>query len=245
MATANFVVDTTELLTQAAEAAAGIGSIVVGFKNVELARKYYNLYKRQQDFYYDVFQSGVEIPLLQEVYNLPYYAKDYAARVATLYNSVTGPFGGASGDTLGWWTRHANMYGVTPDSHITELDADLVRLQSDWTNYLFRFEELWADVRNDSRWARRLLVHNIGLKQGAQVSASLNSSLKEYQGHITDLSSQLAAYGNGIAKFAGYKRGMPDTADMFSQGTSYETKQAPTQELSNTPSYTRLGTGPE
>lgn len=222
MATANFVTDITEIITQAAEAAAGIGSILAGFKNVELARKYYDLYAEQRNFYYDVFHNGVEAPLINELYTIPVYARQYATRVATLYNGVTGPFGGQSGDILGWWTRHANMYGAAVDAQITELDTDQARLQSDWTNYLFRFEELWADVRNDTRWTRRLAAHNLGIKQGSAVSATLNSSLTEFQGHISDMASQLATYGNGIARYAGYKRGMADTVDDFNSGAAYE-----------------------
>ena len=213
--------DLTEVLTQVAEAAAGIGSILASMKNVELARKYYDIYKYQRDFYYSVFQSGVEVPLITEIYFKPYYYKDYAARVDTLYNSATGPFGGQSGDIMGWWARHTGMYGEAPDAQITELETDTARLRSDWSNYLFRFEELWADVRNDKRWADRLMLHNVGLKQGTQVVSNLTSSLKEYQANISDMGNQLATYGNGIAAYAGYKRGMADTADNFSHGAVF------------------------
>lgn len=221
MATASFVTDLTEVATQIAEAAAGIGSIVSGFKTVSLARKYYDLYKQQRDFYYTVFQNGVESPLINEANAIPFYYADYAARAATAFNTVTGPFGGESTNTLGWWTRHSNMYADSPDPLITELDADTARLRSDWANYLFRFEELWQEVRNDSRWSKRLAVHNIGLKQGTAVVSSLNSSLDQYQENIADLGNQLATYGNGIAKYVGYKRGLADTADDFTTGTNF------------------------
>lgn len=237
MVTASFVVDTTEIATQIAEAIAGIGSIVAGMKNVELARKYYDLYKQQRDFYYSVFQQGVEIPLISEVYNTPYYYKDYAARVNTLYNADTGPFGGESGDITGWWIRHANMYGQDKDGMIGELEADEARIRSDWTNYLFRFEELWADVRNDQRWANRLTVHNIGLKQGAQVATNLQTSLEKFQDNISDLSSQLATYGNGIAQYAGYKRGLQDTSNQFNTGTSFAPVTMPFNSLPNNLNY--------
>lgn len=217
----------TETFTQIAEAAAGIGSLLAGLKNVQLARKYYDIYTHQREFYYSVFQQGVEIPLLTEIYFKPYYYKDYGARVDTLYNPVTGPFGGDSGDILGWWKRHSAMYGVLPDPEITELEVDTARIRSDWSNYLFRFEELWADVRNDKRWADRLMLHNVGLKQGTQVVTNLTSSLKEYQANISDLGNQLATYGNGIATYAGYKRGLADTADDHSKGTTYAQDGSP------------------
>lgn len=221
MATANFVTDLTEIFTQVAEAAAGIGSLIAGFKTVSLARKYYDLYREQRDYYYNTFQNGVELPLVNDIYNIPIYLKDYAGRAGTIYDPVTGPFGGQSGNIENWLARHAKMYATTADEKITELEPDKARLQSDWTNYLFRFEEVWADTRNDIRWGQRLMVHNIGLKQGTAVTSSLNSSLGEYQDHLRDLSSQLATYGNGIAKYAGYKKGLSDTSDDFAKATSF------------------------
>jgi hypothetical protein len=119
------------------------------------------------------------------------------------------------------------MYGEQPDAQISELEVDTARIRSDWSNYLFRFEELWADVRNDKRWADRLMLHNVGLKQGTSVVSNLTSSLKEYQANISDLGNQLATYGNGIAMYAGYKRGLSDTADDFSRGTTFAQDGSP------------------
>lgn len=50
MASAAFVTDTTEIITQATEAAAGIAGILNAFKIIDLQRKYFNLYKQQRDF---------------------------------------------------------------------------------------------------------------------------------------------------------------------------------------------------
>lgn len=220
-------IDLVEIATQAIEAAAGIGALIQGFKLAELSRKYYDLYNAQRQFYYTVFQNGVETPLLADVYGKPIYTINYAARVATAVNNVTGPFGGASTDIAGWWKRHANMYAFAPDPLITELPIDQAALQSDWTNYLFRFEELWADIRNDERWARRLAIHSIGIKQGAEVSTALDSALTQYQDNIQDFSNQLATYGNGAAKYAGYKRGLSDMRDDFSHGTAFQRNVSP------------------
>lgn len=220
-------IDLVEIATQVIEAAAGIGALVQGFKLAELSRKYYDLYNAQRQFYYTVFQNGVEVPLIADVYGKPIYVINYVTRAATAYNSITGPFGGASTDIAGWWKRHANMYAFAPDPLITELPVDQAALQSDWTNYLFRFEELWADIRNDERWARRLALHSIGIKQGAEVSTALDSALTQYQENIQDFSNQLATYGNGAAKYAGYKRGLADMADEFSHGTQYQRNVSP------------------
>lgn len=214
MAAAN--IDTVEIATQAAEAAAGIASILSSFAIIELARDYYNLYRDQREFYYTTFQQGVESPLAQEIYGEPIPQINYAGRVATAYAADTGPFGGESTDVEGWWERHRQAYGMERDTRLgLELPLDTLRVKSDWTNYLFRFEENQYDLDQDIRWRKRIAVHNIGIKQGSQAVSSLARSLSEYQENIADFGSQMATYGNGIAKCVGYRKGLADTADDF------------------------------
>lgn len=211
-------IDLVEIATQVAEAAAGIASIVSGFQLLALSKDYYKLYKHQREYYYTTFQTGLEIPLAAEVYADTPYALNFIGRVSTAYSPVTGPFGGKSGDARGWWDRHGAVYNTPADPKlIKELVFDLAALKSDWTNYLNRFEEEFFDTSNDIRWRKRMMLHNIGIKQGTAVAGSLDSSLGEYVNNINDFADQLATYGNGIAKYAGYKRGMPDTADDFNR----------------------------
>lgn len=216
MASASFVTDLTEIATQAAEAAAGIAGVVSGYKQVELARDYYNLYREQREFYYTTFQTGVEAPLANEVAAIPIRALDYAGTAGAAYDPVTGPLGGESTDALGWWTRHAGAYNTPIDPHLLRtLDADLAKIKSDWTNYLFRFEEHFTDTQNDIRWKKRMMLHNFGIKQGTAIAGALDSSLGEYQEQIADFGNMLATYGNGAARYVGYKKGLADTADDF------------------------------
>lgn len=219
MATASFVTDLTEIATQAAEAAAGVGSILASFKLLDLSKDYYKLYKAQRDFYYSTFHTGVEAPLAAEVYSDTAPTLDYSARVSEAYNEETGPFGGRSTDARGWWERHASAYSAILDPRLLlQLPIDTARVASDWTNYMFRFEESYYDVRNDTRWRKRLGLHNIGIKQGTGVSSAMGQALSGYQDHISDLGSQLATYGNGIARHVGYRRGLSDTSDDFDVG---------------------------
>src|SRR5689334_5389876 len=194
MAAAAFVTDLTEILTQVAEAAAGIASIVTGFKILSLSRKYYELYKEQREYYYDTFQVGVEAPLATESYADPPYVIDYAGRVATAYDVDTGPFGGAVTDTAAWWQRHGAAYNVpVNDARLArELVTDTALLKTDWTNYLFRFEEQFYDVTNDIRWRKRMALRNLGIKQGTAIAAALDSALGEYVGQVQDFGNQLA-----------------------------------------------------
>lgn len=218
MAAAVFSTDLTEILTQVAEAAAGIAAIYNGFKILDLAKNYYKLYEEQRTFYYNTFQQGLEAPFANEVYMDPIPVLDYAGRVSTAYNVATGPFGGRAGDADAWWLRHANAYGsIRASGLIKELVLDTQRVKSDWTNYLFRFEESYYDTRLDIRWRKRLALHNIGIKEGTAVSSSMADALGAYQGHIQDFTNQLATYGNGIAKYVGYQKGLSDTSDDFNK----------------------------
>lgn len=226
MVTANFVVDTTEIATQVAEAAAGLGSLISGFENIALARRYYDLYNQQRQFYYNTFQNGAERNLATQAYGEAAYVINYASRVDSALNPATGVLTNPITDVVGWVMRRAAMFAQGMDSEITELSTDNAKLRSDWVNYLYRFEELWADIRNDNRWAHRLTVHNVGIKQGTSISAALGGAVQQYSSQITDLASQLATYGNGIAKYAGYKRGLQDTAEDFTVGTAFSRRPA-------------------
>lgn len=216
MAGAAFVTDLTEILTQAAEAAAGIGSVMQSFDLLKISRKYYELYERQREFYYTTFQQGVEAPLAAEIYADPVPVLNYTGQVSAAYNTNTGPFGGAATDTQAWWTRHAQAYNTAiHPSLLKELPLDVARIKTDWTNYLFRFEEVRFDTLTDIRWKKRLAVHNIGIKIGTDVQSSMEGALTHYQEHIADSAGQLATYGNGIARWAGYQRGLSDVSEAY------------------------------
>jgi hypothetical protein len=208
-------IDTVEIATQAAEAAGALASAYTGFKLLAVARDYYKLYQQQRDFYYTVFQSGVEAPLAVETFGVQIKQLDHTAQAATIYDTSTGPLGGQSGDIGGWWDRKAAMYNTVRSDIITALEADTARLQSDWANYLFRFEEHYVDVFNDIRFNRRLGIHNIGLKQGAYISAALSTSFSNYEDMLDGTADALSATANGAAMYAGYRRGLTDTYDDF------------------------------
>lgn len=224
MAAAAFVTDLTEILTQAIEAAAGLGSVYTEAKMLSVARDYYRLYDRQKQFYYQTFQYGIEAPLAQEVFAIPYLMLDYNKQIDTLINGDSGVFGGESTDAEGWWTRHARMYATNRDMRISELEPDMARLKSDWANYLFRFEEHYNDTMNDIRWNKRLAVHNVGLKQGTAVTAGLATAFSAYEDAMGRTGDMLATMANGAASYSGYRRGIADTTSRFDEA-NYEATQ--------------------
>lgn len=235
MATANF--DVVEIATQIIEAVGTIVSAYASYKLLQVARDNYDLWKEQREYYYNTFQFGVEAPLALEVFAEPRKMLDYVGQAGTLYATETGPFGGLSGDIGGWWDRHAAMYSVKRDSEITELAPDTSRLQSDWANFLFRFEEHTTDVMNDIRWERRMAVHNIGIKQGTAVSAALATGFNAYESAIGGIGDQFAALANGAAAYSGYRRGMADTNADFQEYGYRHNQVKPKERL-------HLGTGP-
>lgn len=199
-----------------AEAALAIAMAAEGYKSLSIARDYYNLYKDQREFYYTTFQAGVEAPLSAEALAIPAYVRNYATRIATVYDNTTGVLAGEATDVEGWIARHRVMYGAPEVTRIDdELETDRARIESDWVNYFFRFEEHVYDVENDIRWRKRMAIHNIGLKQGTAIAGALDQSLTGFQEQLNGLGDQLATYGNGIARYVGYKRGLSDTSDDF------------------------------
>lgn len=189
-------------------------SAIQGMKTVDLAEDYYELYEQQKQFYYDTFQTGVEEPLANEIYYVAPYALNYQARVDSLYDPATGVL--SNYDPRTWRDRHGKTY----NTHFLggwdqAMEAEFALIKTDWANYMMRFEEQYYDVTNDRRWADRFKLHNIGIKQGTAVTAGLDASLGEYIENIQDFSNQLATYGNGIAKYVGYKRSLADPADNF------------------------------
>ncbi len=103
MAAATF--DIVEIATQVIEAAAGLGAIYTEVKMLGVARNYYQLYKNQKEFYYSTFQYGVEAPLAQQVFAVPYLVLDYGNQVDTITNVETGALHNIDLKTLAWWNN--------------------------------------------------------------------------------------------------------------------------------------------
>lgn len=204
MAAATFMTDITEIITQAVEAAAMIGSLWSSFKVVDQARDYYNLYNAQRQFYYSTFQIGAEAPLAATVYNTNIAIINYIGADAELYKS-TGIFGGNMGDSLGWWQRHAAVFGTTQSAPILneEYTQDRALLFSHWANIMFRFEESNADLLNDIRWDHRMKLHNVGLKQQSNAVSGLAVAEGQREDTLTRTSSYFAEMSGSLAERRG------------------------------------------
>lgn len=212
MATATFMTDLTEIITQALEGAAMIGSLWSSFGVVDLARSYYNLYNAQRQFYYSTFQVGAEAPLAVAVYNTPLVTMQYAGTAALLYGAQ-GVFGGAMGSSaLPWYTRHSLMFGATPAAAILsdELTQDQLLVESQWTNVMFRFSEVNFDLLSEQRWDYRMKLHNVALKQMSTVLGSLASSVEQREGIMSDRASNFAGMANSLAQRRGLVQGHKD-----------------------------------
>lgn len=212
MATASFVTDLTEIITQLVEGAAMVGSLWNSFAVVDLARSYYNLYNAQRQFYYSTFQVGAEAPLAVAVYNTPLVTTQYAGNAAQLY-APTGVFGGAMGTSaLPWYIRHSLMFGMAPASPILsdELNQDQLLTESQWTNVMFRFSEVNFDLLSEQRWDHRMKLHNVAMKQMSTVLGSLASAVEQREDVMSARASNFADMSNSLAQRRGLVQGHKD-----------------------------------
>jgi hypothetical protein len=212
MAAAVFETDLTEIITQALEGAAMVGSLWSSFGVVDLARSYYNLYHAQRQFYYSTFQQGAEAPLAVAVYNTPLVTMQYAATAAQLY-SPTGVFGDAMGNSpTPWYIRHSLMFGTIPAAAILndELTQDQLLTESQWTNVMFRFSEVNFDLLSEQRWDHRMKLHNVALKQMSTVLGGLASAVELREDNMTSRASNFADMSNSLAQRRGLVQGHKD-----------------------------------
>lgn len=221
MATASFVTDLTEIITQAVEAAAMVGSLWSSAKMVSQARSYYNLYNTQRQFYYSAFQLGAEAPLAATVYGTSIAVINYTRAAAEEY-LPTGVFNGAMGDTQGWWTRHSAMFGQAPSIDILteEYAQDRVLVQGHWTNVMYRFEESNVDLLNDQRWDHRMKLHNVAMKRQSEVVSELASGVGLRESVMSNTSSYLADAASSLAERRGLVRAHKDVQARYAELTS-------------------------
>lgn len=221
MATASFVTDLTEIITQAVEAAAMLGSLWSSFGVVDQAQQYYNLYQQQRNFYYNTFQTGAEAPLAQIVYRTAYPTLSYSTAASYLY-STPGFFSGAGDQVVPWWSRHAAMFGTVPSSRIQtdEYQQDYVLIETQWTNVMFRFEEWYFDTLSDLRWDHRMKLHNVGLKKMSTVLSALASSVGQREDALTAQASYLAGISNSAAEKRGLTQAHRDVQNLYGSFTN-------------------------
>jgi hypothetical protein len=232
MATASFVTDLTEIVTQAVEAAAMVGSLFSSLAAVDQARDYYNLYNQQRQFYYNVFQKGAEAPLAAMVYTTAITNIDYAGTAKEVYGP-TGPLKQQITSTLGWWNRHSLMYGASPSQPIVseELQLDEIALESHWANMMYRYDESLVDLLNDQRWDHRMKLHNVALKQQSAVISGLSSAVDLREENMSATGSYLANVANSLAQRRGLIQGHKDAQSRYAEmaSTSSNIFKAPTE----------------
>jgi hypothetical protein len=227
MATASFVTDLTEIVTQAIEAAAMVGSLFSSLAAIDQARAYYNLYNQQRQFYYNVFQKGAEAPLAAMVYTTAITNIDYAGTAEEVYGP-TGPLKQQITGTFGWWSRHALMYGASLSQIILdeEVSQDEAALESHWSNMMYRYDESIVDLLNDKRWDHRMKLHNVALKQQSAVISGLSSAVDLREENMS------AAQRRGLIQ--GHKDAQSRFAEMSSSSSNIfkapkETARQPAQ----------------
>lgn len=219
--------DVVEALSVAIEAGIGVwyaDHIADGLMEMmAVSRSYYTLYKQQDDLMRELvydYSTGIIPALLRETKLENPQDPDYASRIGDMWGS-DGIFPTPANT---WYNSKKYKYlgNAYTFEGVYRQTADRTRLQSDWTNYMFRFEELNTTVDNDVMFQKKLQVMNLGLKVGSSVASSLQDSLGNYQEQMGRSVDQLSTFANGFAQYVGYNRGSNAAKDRLSDNSGFK-----------------------
>lgn len=183
---------------------------------IKLADDYYDLYKDERDFYYNVFQQTGEGPLNAEVFAEPFYTPEYAGVLNTsslfYFNPWLANLKTNFPETL---ARKHRMFNVPDINFINfpSLATDMAAIDDDWKSYMFRYEEHKRDVLNERRWTHQMDSSAYGVKAGAQATEGLATSFRVFDDANGQLVSSVASLGNGLATYNAYNRKMNTFVD--------------------------------
>lgn len=163
---------------------------------IDLANDYYHLYRDQRNYYYNTFQQQGELPLANELYNVPFYVPLYTAGGTWVSNGVV------TNSSIFYYEPQAAfqanvVFGNTLFNHLKMYNSNFVlnvpallelsEISDDWRTYFYRYEEHRRDVYNARRYAQQMDSDSFGVKEGAQITRGLATSFAafdEAQGHI-------------------------------------------------------------
>lgn len=217
------IFDAEQIALDAVALVTAIAELYLQTQYIDLANDYFDLYKRQRQFYYDNFQgaTGFEVqfadlafvtPLLPQGQSGTSYQKQYTQQNALISNF-------ASPLTLDnfykvWWANHANMYGDVP----LTAEPDVLDLQAtidDYSTYLDRYEEHRKDVYDERTWEWQNQSLNLGVKQATVVQSGLATSFAFLDETSTGLADWFATQSNGLSTYSAYRKNEAGTTALL------------------------------
>ncbi len=201
-----------------------------------LAKKYYNMYDGERQWYYDNFQDGgsdsayTERGLLNYVMTTPLagngqFGIGYVPQYAAQRNKVISLASNRVGIDK-WWGNHASMYsspqftlGYTPTGSLGSvgepLSLEYEAIVADNTSYMYRYEEHRRDVYDERTWEWQNQALNFGLKQGNITQTGLATSFKFLDETSMGLSDWMATQANGLMLRDKYRGARYDTTQQL------------------------------
>lgn len=195
-----------------------IAEIALKQKAIDLAEDYYNINKRDYDFFIAQHQAPIA-QTASEAFSPtlnPEYKVDFLAMI---------PGGIAKTAILDkqWFEarRRAHRYAVGAQRRIDYQFAvtRTFAVVAGW-NMGRRYEINWVDDRNNRRHNRRVVIANIGLGVGAIVQQGLASSMSGLASAYDSLGDTVSTIGNGLAANTGYRAGRMDTKARYGSAKS-------------------------
>lgn len=197
----------------------GIGLLAVAIaefalkkKAIDLAEDYYNVNKRDYDFFRANHQGPMQATA-QEAFgpNNPTYNYD-------LYASVPAGIAKAAVIDRQWYEarRRAGKYNM---GQMRRLDYDMAlakthAVMSGW-NIATRYEYNWTDERNNRAFDKKITVSNMGIGMGNIIRQGLSSSVSNLTNAYDNVADRLVSIGNGYQMRSGYEAGRANTKERF------------------------------
>lgn len=174
-------------------------------KATDLAEDYYELNKKDYDFFLATHQTPIQTTAAEAMSptDNPLYAVDnYASAAAGM--SKAGVL------DKQWFEarRRVSKYAVGLQRRI-DYDFAVGRghaIVAGW-NLGRRYEITWTDEHNNRRFDRKLEAANMGIGVGNIVRQGLASAVGKVTGAYDNLGDTVASIGNGLARGGGYAEG--------------------------------------
>ena len=195
-----------------------IAEIALKNKATGLARDYYNINKKDYEFFISTHQGPIASTVTEAMSDAtnPKYVADFYA---------SAPAGMAKSSILDqqWFEtrRRTGRYSYGLQRRI-DMDFALARLHAvvgGW-NIAYRYELTYADEHNNRRFDRKVEVANIGIGIGNVVREGLASSVQNVASAYDNIGDTIASIGNGMAANSGYSAARQATNERYARETS-------------------------
>lgn len=203
--------------------AAMIAEIALKQKAVDLAEDYYNVNKKDYDFFIAQHQAPIA-QTASEAFSPtlnPKYTVDFLAMI---------PGGVAKTSILDkqWFEsrRRAHRYAVGAQRRIDYQFAvtRTFAVVAGW-NLGKRYEINWVDDRNNRRDNRRVAIANVGIGVGNIARQGLASSMSGLASAYDTVGDTIATIGNGLSANMGYRAGRNATRERYGNTKTTQTSK--------------------